>query len=299
MIKKAKKEVKSGGFLIQVRSRHPSHIPLRKHLKRLPFRSLVRLGSTTEINDGIERVELNSIPAIRNSSSKLLMKQCFSEANVKTAEWFTFNAKSAGSIVLLPQGNAKKEILMRDMKYPLIIKSLFGSRGRGNSKINTFEELQAWISSNKDLKNYIVEEYKSYSREYRLHVSKDGCFYTCRKMLKRDTPEDKKFQRHDDNCVWFLEENAGFEKPVNWDDVVSECVKALRSLKLDIGAFDLKIQSAKDKNGSLRKTCDFIVIESCSAPSFGELTLSKYLEEIPKLLINKKQNREQNRDYTW
>ena len=44
------------------------------------------------------------------------------------------------------------------------------------------------------------------TREYRLHVTKFGCFYTCRKLVKNDAPEDT-WQKHDDVCNWVFEEN--------------------------------------------------------------------------------------------
>jgi hypothetical protein len=106
-------------------------------------------------------------------------------------------------------------------------------------------------------------------------------------MLKKDTPDDKKFQRHDDNCVWILEENPSFDKPVNWNDIVADCVKALQSLGLDIAAFDVKVQSAKTSKGEQRKNPEWIIIESCSAPSFGEITAQKYNEIVPLVATKK------------
>ena len=75
--------VVGGNFAPMIRSRHPSHRGLRTGLKKLPFRSVIRLGSLTELDDAASvsgtRVELNSPDAIRNSSSKLKMKRCFLE----------------------------------------------------------------------------------------------------------------------------------------------------------------------------------------------------------------------------
>lgn len=272
-------------FRPRLRSRHPSHQDLRTQLPRLPFRSVVRLGSTTESND--VDVECNSTKAVRNSSSKLLMKQCFSAAGVITADWWVYNTNLSK---FLPQGKQENMIPKADMQFPLIVKHLYGSRGTGNYKLDNYEALQHWLVG-KDCTKYIFETYKTYTREYRLHVTAEGCFYTCRKMLKRDTPEDKKFQRHDDNCVWILEENQLFDKPVNWKAICDDCVKALNSLGLDIGAFDLKVQSAVDGKGRKRENPEWIVIESCSAPSFGERTLECYLKEIPKVLTNKFNNK--------
>lgn len=269
-------------FDIRIRSRHPSHDSIRYKMQKLPFRSVVRLGSTTEVDEKVQ-VECNSVQSIKNSSSKLLMKQCFTQGGVTTASWWTTD----GKVFFINGKNEEKEnINFTDLPYPLIVKSLYGSRGRGNSKINTLEELNQWIVG-KDLKNYLFEAYKTYTREYRLHVTSEGYFYTCRKMLKKDTPEDKRFQRHGDNSVWILEENEAFDKPSNWNIIVQDCIRALNSLGLDIGAFDIKVQSAKDSKEKTRENPEWIIIESCSAPSFGLITAQRYIEKIPKVLLRK------------
>ena len=82
-----------------------------------------------------------------------------------------------------------------------------------NTKINNQEELEAWLLG-KNLNNYIFEQFCKMTREYRLHVTKFGCFYTCRKLVKSDAPEDT-WQKHDDVCNWVLEENPSFKKPKN------------------------------------------------------------------------------------
>lgn len=263
-------------------SRHSSHELLRlKHklLPVLPFRSVIRLGSTTEVEDN--RIELNSVEAIKNSSNKLLMKQCFTNNNVKTADWFTTNGET-----WIIKNNEITIMNLSDLPYPIVAKHIFGSRGNGNYKLDNQEELESWLQG-KILKNYIFEKFYNYSREYRLHVSKDGCFYTCRKMLKTDTPEDKRWFRNDSNSNWWLEDNEGFDKPINWDTVVEQSVKALLSVGLDFGAIDLRIQSKLDKGGKVRENPDFIVVEINSAPSFGDITLKKYIEILPKLLKEK------------
>lgn len=278
-IKKAIKSKKITSFRPVIFSRHPSHSPLRTQLPLLPFRSVIRLGSTTPHLR--ERVQCNTVQAVKNSASKLLMKQCFTRVGVKTAEWYTTN----GTTMIWRNGEATT-LNLRDLQYPIICKHIHGSRGTGNSLVNNQQELTQWMQG-KTLSNYIFEKYYTYSREYRIHVTSEGAFYACRKMLKRDTPEEKRFQRHDDNCVWIVEENQAFDKPVNWDLIVSDCVKALNAVGLDIGAFDLKVQSANDSKGRPRTSPEWIIIESCSAPSFGTITTQKYLQEIPKLLKRK------------
>ena len=261
------KKKKITHFRPNVRSRHPSHQVLREKLPLLPFKSIVRLGSTTDLGDN--RVECNSIQAIKNSADKLLMKRCFSGAEVKTASWISGINNSVDIIYTFAKLN-----------YPIIAKSRKGSRGEGNTKIDNKEQLDQWFAG-KNLELYIFEKFYTYSKEYRIHITKEGCFYTCRKLLKNDTPEAEQWHRHDENSVWILEDNAKFMKPANWNDIVADCVKALDSLGLDIGAFDVKTQ------GSLKENPEWIIIESCSAPSFGEITGIKYVEQIPKILIDK------------
>lgn len=274
-------------FKPQIYSRHPSHNPLREKgsLRLLPFRSVIRFGSSTEARDtktkGGDRVELNTTAAIANSSNKLLMKQCFTEGNVKTAMWWTWN-----STRFYKNGSNSETLSAEELPYPIIAKHKFGSRGRGNTKINTVEEMQNWLNTCQYKGNFIFEVYHAFSREYRLHVSKNGCFYTCRKMIKSDTPDTDKWFRNDSNSVWILEDNEMFDKPVNWSEIEKHCVRALTSVGLDFGAVDLKVQSSFYQD-TKRDNCDFIVIEINSAPSFGDITLEKYKEILPELLIEK------------
>lgn len=253
----------------------------------MPFRSRIRFGSTTEINDRHPVIELNSIDAIKNSSNKLLMKKCFTNNNVKTADWWVFKLKDDFGFYYFDKNNINDDFIdQNELSYPLVSKHIYGSRGTGNKKHNSKEELESWMEG-RDLSNYIFEKFYNYVREYRLHVTADGCFYTCRKMLKRDTPDQHRWYRNDDHCVWILEENESFDKPVNWDSIVEHSVKALNAVGLDFGAVDVKVQSATDSEGNKRETPEFIIIEINSAPSFGEKTAEKYIEELPKLLTKK------------
>jgi glutathione synthase/RimK-type ligase-like ATP-grasp enzyme len=266
-------------------SRHPSHSILRaknQTLPLLPFKSVIRLGSSTE-SDG--RLEINTTEAVKNSASKLLMKQKFTKAGVKTAEWFTYYNGNFRKHKVDEQGyDIGENIIQNDnLPFPLVAKSHYGSRGIGNTKFNTKEELEAWLP-NKNLSNYIFEKFVKMTREYRLHITKFGCFYTCRKLVKSDAPEDT-WQKHDDVCNWVLEENPSFKKPKNWDTIVADCIKAKDALGLDICAFDVGVQGVKD--GIERENPEWIIFESCSAPSFGEITGQKYIEILPRLLIDK------------
>lgn len=286
-IKKRRKKATS--WRPHIRSRHPSHNVLRRYTGNLPlleFKSIIRLGSTTELKASFleDRIELNSVESIKNSSDKLKMKNCFTENNVITADWWSYD--NQGNI-FIPNGIGDQGRCINDLPFPIISKSLKGSRGRGNIKHDTVEQLKEWLDNKSNPNNYIFEKYYSYNREYRLHISKNGCFYSCRKVLKNDAPQEVRWYRNNDYCNWLMESNDSFDKPVNWDKIVAESVKALEAVGLDFGAVDLRIQSAKNKDGEVRKDPKFIIVEINSAPSFGEVTAEKYYEELPKLLIEK------------
>lgn len=181
---------------MHIRSKHPSIAPLRKSIL-LPFRAIYRHGSVTELDMNRYKVEINSAEAIRNSGSKLRMKACFDKAQIRSPEWFTARgdklAKSGGDSL----------ISLSDAPYPLVAKKIFGSQGKGMVKLDT--EQQAREFFNTHIKpghhGYYFERFYNYTREYRLHVTKGGCFYTCRKMLKSDAPKDKRWFRNDSNSV--------------------------------------------------------------------------------------------------
>lgn len=276
-------------FRSKIRSRHPSHDILRGNIRLLPFKSIVRLGSTTDepdtVTNGGRRIECNTIEAVQTASNKLRMKRAFNDNEVKTADWYTIHETGGGHDIRV-EFNPDLNISLSELTFPIIAKHIYGSRNNGNVKLDTLEELEDWIPG-KTLSNYIFEKFYNYSREYRLHVTSDGCFYTCRKMLKRDVEEDQRWFRNDSNSVWMIEDNELFDKPVNWDDVIEHSARALNAVGLDIGAVDLKIQSRFDSKDRVRESPDFIVLEINSAPSFGEITAEKYINEIPKVLIKK------------
>ena len=274
-------------FRPMILSRHPSHDILRlKHKKiaALPYRSVIRFGSSTEVEDSVvkggNRIEINTVNAIKISANKLLMKQKFTEAGVKTAPW---------------RQHCPIEGLT-DLEFPIVAKAHYGSKGKGNTLLKTHEEYLEWASG-KNLSNYIFEKFMNFGHEFRLHVTEDGCFYTCRKALKQDVPEDQKWRRHDDICVWFLETNENFQKPNSWNDIVSDCVKALKAVGADLLSFDVRVQTPRDKDGNSRPYQEYILLECNSASSMdngtGEVSVcaQKYIDEIPKIIIRKaKQN---------
>jgi len=273
--------------ILRIFSRHSSHNVIRRKIN-LPLLTVLRLGSTTK-GQLPYKVEINTVEAIKNSASKLLMKQCFTKAGVKYPDWFIQSIKKDNSLVKVIGFDGEKPIVkIEDLQFPIVAKHHFGSRGTGNYLLKSQKELEKWMEG-KDLSKYIFEKYHNYNREYRIHITAEGCFYTCRKMLKSDTAKDKRWYRNDSNSSWIMESNKAFDKPVNWQQIEAECIKALKAVGLDVAAFDVKVQSSKDKDGKELKTPDFIVIESNSAPSFGEITTQKYIEQIPKIFKTKTQ----------
>ncbi len=262
-------------FRPSIFSRHPSHSRLRRELPLMPFRSCIRFGSTTE---SIARIQINSVEGVKNSSNKKLMKKCFTRVGVKTAQWWTYSINDRQ--FFKSDGEGGEINLTNTLPYPIVSKSLYGSRGEGNAKHDTQAQLEQWIRG-KDLSGYIFEKFQPLGREYRLHITQEGCFYACRKLLLSNQPQDT-WQLHDEQVSWALETNPSFKKPGNWNEIVADCVKAQRALGLDICAFDVLVSPPKANGAS-----NWLICESCSAPSFGEVTLQKYLVEIPKVLKRK------------
>lgn len=280
-------------------SRHPSHNILRAKNKHLPLfskRAVVRFGSST-IVDERDKVVINSVDSIKTSANKLLMKKAFEKAKVKTASWYKVSLDT-GSFIHMPEflnpiGEGDGENLtLDDLPFPIVAKRHYGSKGKGNTLIKTKDEFNTWAVG-KNLHNYIFEKFVNYALEYRLHVSKNGCFYTCRKALRRDCPEDQKWRHHDDTCVWFLSSNPEFRKPNSWNDIVKDCQNALEAIGADILSFDVKVQSETTRDGNPRDYQNYILLESNSASSMnnGNDEISKcaeaYIKELTKLIYHK------------
>ena len=257
-----------------VRSRNFSCKPLKEI--EVKERTILRLGSTTS-TEAIAKLnhykgkyrEINTVDACRNSGDKRIMKKRFLRAKVPTANCFILDCKN-------PYDKLNHFLVAWDR---LIIKRYNSSKGNGIYIIEKKEDIDNFLNNIKEpLNNYIVEKYYNYTREYRIHVTKDGYFHASRKMLKNDAVV--RWHRHEDNSVWIKEDNELFDKPKSWDDIVSSCINALKSLGLDIAAFDVKVQSNKQKYPK------FIILESNSAPAMGEPTLIKY-KEILNNMLNK------------
>lgn len=259
-------QLRTQSYKLIVRSKNHSCSSLRNIC--VPCRTILRLGSTTPTSvidkgRGKTYFEINSPEACKISGNKILMKQKFINAGVKTAEYFTLNNRYS---------------LVSVKRYfnrfgTIIAKKKDSCKGNGIYLLENFNDFKTFAVG-KDVTQFVFEKYYNYNKEYRLHISKNGCFYTCRKMLKRDAID--RWHRHDSNSIWVLEENPQFNKPNNWDLIVSDCVKALNAVGLDIGAFDVKCETNTPNP-------DWIILESNSAPALGELGVQKYEQEIKRL----------------
>jgi glutathione synthase/RimK-type ligase-like ATP-grasp enzyme len=287
-------------YAVRTRSRHPSHTNFRGEMRNVRCTTpvVIRLGSPTPLEEivptGGVRARckvINSIDGITTSSDKKLMKIAFNDAKIPTAKGFVYTNGQFRFI-----GTGVTPVIFGDgedeMKGPFIAKIRKGSRGNGliyledsdelRMFVENFTEVMAELKMEYTIGSYIFEKYHNYSREYRIHITKEGgLIYTNRKMLKADTPDDQKFFRNDKNCIWYLQNNKDFDTPSNWKDILKASADAIKAVGLDFGAVDVRVQSATDGKGKKRETPKFIIVETNSAPSFGEGTTEAYLDFIP------------------
>lgn len=247
----------------------------------VPKRTILRLGSITSTKSIARHnktkpskyKEINTAEACRICGNKITMKSRFTHGKIKTAPWFIFSLKGEEANIQRVSHYLKKW-------KRLIIKHKFSSKGNGIYFIETLDDFKEFLNTipQNTLKNYIIEKYYTYSREYRIHVTRQGCFLADRKMLKSDA--EVRWHRHADNSIWISDDNPLFNKPDNWEDIILSCVNALKSVNLDIGAVDVKIQSKEKTNP------DWVILEINSAPALGEKSVEKYKNIILKLINN-------------
>lgn len=276
-----KKSKKWDRRYVRVFSRHPSHNIIRNSIIS-PEYAVVRFGSTTPTIRPRPSIELNTVKSVENSMDKLKMKKVFQSAGVDTPKFFTLHPTNAGAYLEEGYRFISYEELYDLVRYPVLAKRTYRSRGAGMKKIDSYEELRSFIGTsvidnNYNSRNpYYLEQYHNYTKEYRLHISELGrCFYTCRKMLKTDA--QNRWYRNDENSVWILEKNELFDRPITWSNIVADCYTALQSIGLSLGAFDVRV--AKDGRHK--------IIEVNSAPSFGDYTGLAYQNEINSIIQHK------------
>jgi len=236
-------------------------MPLRRSLLS-PHRTIVRFGSLTSTANVFPRavelgrriIEINTAEAIKISRDKLLMKQCFDDAEIAHSKWKPANDFNLG-----------------DLEYPILAKNRLSYQGRGMVKIDNQEQYEAFKRSH-NLDAYILERYYNYAREYRLHCTQEECFLTWRKLRRHDAEERWFFNSH--NCNWVGENHRLFNKPRNWEEIIKASINAIKAVGLDIGAVDCRV-AADGK---------FIILEVNSAPALGAQGLQCYQNQIKQLI---------------
>ena len=283
-------------------SRHPTHNVLRTKLPLLPFRSIIRLGSTTEVSKKMQSkgtiVECNPIEGIINTSDKIRMKSCFTKSKINSPEWYLPVIVVGDSSVcnkeyfrlpsILEENNPllgnkptiiAKDIAIKDDMFPLIAKINFHSRGRGMMKIDNREQLLKLLEDVGTARKYTFEKYINYVREYRVHATRNGIFYICRKLRKEEA-KDRWFFNSKNSIFKIIFEDGKWigDKIPCFTEMENHCKLALEALKMDIAGFDVRVNATGEK---------FTIIEANSACSFGEHTAQHYIKMIPEVLKNK------------
>jgi glutathione synthase/RimK-type ligase-like ATP-grasp enzyme len=255
---------------VRIRTKNYTAAPLKRAIF-VPFLSVARLGSHTLTSEifplarGI--TECNTVNAVLNSSNKIKMKECFNKYNIPQADWYHGSFTDINKI--------KKHFNLKE-EYQLVGKAIFGFQGRGMVLISNDEELKNFCRTHTS-EHYFIERFYNFAREYRLHATQDKVFLSWRKLRQKDATERWFFNSQ--NCNWVGERHGLFNKPSNWNEVCKAATDAIKSVSLDIGAVDVRIQSSSNPQ--------FIVCEVNSAPALGEEGIEKYREQIKEILIKK------------
>lgn len=249
-------------------------------------RVIFRMGSVTPTNEITKRkdyIEINTSDACKISGNKILMKERFTHGKIPTAKWFIVKEGDVQRRNDTGKYFSSKVNSALQKWGKIIVKRYNSSGGKGIYLISEPDDFDTFFRDPDGcahyvsrLKNYVFERYHTYSREYRIHVTKDGCFLADRKMLVDNAEE--RWHRHENNSVWISENNELFDKPTNWDKIVDSCVCALKSVGLDIAAFDVKVQNNKHKNPK------WIIMESNSAPGLGENSIEEYKKILTQII---------------
>lgn len=248
-------------MIAQIRTKNPSAAPLRRSIF-VNKRAIVRLGSRTpsrQIYPTQSFVEVNTVESIENSRDKLRMKECFSRYDVKQAEWFTLDQAP----------------ITRMADFPYVGKQIVGFKGHGMQLIENVDQLRDFVRTHGN--SYFIEKFYNYAREYRIHATSDHSFLSWRKLRRADA--EQRWFFNSTNCNWVGEDHELFQRPNNWDELCNAAVMAVRSVGLDIGAVDIRVQS--------RNNPDYIVCEVNSAPQLGEVGIEHYKREITNIINNK------------
>ncbi len=271
-------------YSVRIRTKNFSAKPLRQEIFT-PVRAIFRLGSTTMTEQVFPKsfktrkiVEINTVEAVKNSSSKFKMKACFNEYDIQQADAYTYIEQTKKFKKMFTEGKDEILLLLKDLPYPMVAKKVYGFKAKGMLLIKTSKEMEVILKETK-LNGYFFEKFYNYAREYRLHVTKDGYFLAWRKLRKTDSTERWFF--NDSNCNWVSEEHQLFNRPKIWDKIVTDSVKALKAVGLDIGAVDVRV------NTSVKTDQQYIICEINSAPALGDVGLEHYRKTIKHLITEK------------
>lgn len=207
------------------------------------------------------------------------MKRCFHNFKVPQSYWWTAEETTPGVYAFTPQHEDKKTPnSVEELRYPILAKRVFGFKGKGMEKIDSAKEMAEFLTKN-NIRGYYFELYYNFAREYRVHCTQTGAFLRWRKLRKTDA--ENRWFFNSSNCVWVGEDNETFDVPVNMKDIDAKCVEAIKSVGLDIGAVDVRVQ------GKGNTTPSFIILEVNSAPSLGEMGNKVYAGKIEEIIASK------------
>ncbi len=171
---------------------------------------VVRLGGEKKYED--YPLEINSAEAVKNCINKIKMKELFNKNDIKTLEYFN-----------------------EPQKYPCVIKHAVGSGGAGVYVVEDANELKVF---KKVLHNqYYIEPLFKSTSEYRLHCTQNEVFFSVKKIKREENKNDIIINTKNHTNV------RDFVKPRLWKEMQAECIKAMKILKLDLGAFDVGYNS--------------------------------------------------------
>lgn len=238
---------------LRVFSPNTSCAPLRS----IPFnqRVLLRLGSTTPLISKYKYLEINTIEGVKTSGNKILMKRAFDKAGISHSEWISSSDKASVHEFF----NCHKI---------LIAKHKHSSKGQNIYYIDNLKSLDD-LCNNINIRDFVFEKYYFFPNEYRVHVDvHHGCFYACKKVLKQDA--EVQWHKHADNSIFVLVTEK-HKLPVCWENIISDCIKALKQMDLTIACFDI-----------LCSDNSYIIVESNTSPSLASFGITYYGNHLKK-----------------
>ena len=116
---------------------------------RFTKKSVIRLGSLTK-TEGVFKnipsediIEVNTVDSIKNSRNKLLMKQCFAEAETPQSDWFIWENENT-FINQITNETIDISDLLNILSSGLLMKRVCGFKGKGMYLIKNMEDWEAF-----------------------------------------------------------------------------------------------------------------------------------------------------------